>query len=452
MHYHFPKWLVAWSVTAIMSSLADSSPSRTLRFRPRVDCVAGNIIWETALGSADAVERLTREHPECVHTKSLLNGRAALSNLTFSWVSDRERKLKAIFRAAPDLYDEDDFGVTVVAQIVEACLVSCFPADSLRIISAMLPMTKIIDELDLAPVTKIMLGMQQGDLGNALVNSPVWHQVNTLDGTGSAPIHWACRLGNVVALKQLISFSANVDQPSAYGSLPLGQACRAPEPFDCIKVLLEAGADPYRPNYYGSPTYTHICFFGGSVAAHALFDRFPEISSATDSNGDFVLHELAQQDRVPVDHEQVICTVLRAGTDVNQRNKSGMTPLIVATANNNPEICVALLQNEADVTLVNTTGLSCFHYATFNGEETTMRVLEQALNDKVDVLDTNDDYFLERMDMLYDSRPLPPETLDPIYRSLRNACARRIMPRSRMHHIGETEKPSCSDAEAARRE
>ena len=69
------------------------------------------------------------------------------------------------------------------------------------------------------------------------------------------PLHAACALGFVEAVRLLLQYGAEIDLPDDYGRRPLHYAVEAatrPDTVEVVKLLLKAGADRDAADCYGS--------------------------------------------------------------------------------------------------------------------------------------------------------------------------------------------------------
>lgn len=83
---------------------------------------------------------------------------------------------------------------------------------------------------------------------------------NEAYGSAYNALHTAILMSNPNALRELIALGMDVNEPTALGAPPL--CCGTSDSFghiECVKVLLEAGADPNRRNAKGCTPIFRLC-------------------------------------------------------------------------------------------------------------------------------------------------------------------------------------------------
>lgn len=69
---------------------------------------------------------------------------------------------------------------------------------------------------------------------------------------------------------------------------------------------------------------------------------------------------------------EIVQMLMRAGANLNIRNKLGQTPLHIACRHNFPKIAEALLREDADMTIRDTMGCNASYYAKMNNMYTIL--------------------------------------------------------------------------------
>lgn len=137
--------------------------------------------------------------------------------------------------------------------------------------------------------------------------------VRAANKRGDTPLHVACAVGSLDALRSLIAADAPVDAASTDGSTPLCIAARLSH-LPSVHVLLQAGADPNRRTALGE-----------SPLMLAL--DVPPCAPYVDA---------------------LVCALIGAGADVNLCDAQGHTPLGFAIDRVHTFAALELLENGAD--------------------------------------------------------------------------------------------------------
>ncbi len=174
--------------------------------------------------------------------------------------------------------------------------------------------------------------------------------------------------GNTDVIAALGRAGANMDALSASGQSALAQVVGPPERrwvgarrLEVIEALLQAGANPNRPDLYGYPPIIRAVE-AGDVEVLLLLRRYKADIDArvscqrADPNctgkGNSVLHVVRGADMAR--------TLLDQGADPNARATSGYTPLMHAY---DPEVARIFLARGADPNLVDAGGWTALMYA-----------------------------------------------------------------------------------------
>lgn len=179
---------------------------------------------------------------------------------------------------------------------------------------------------------------------------------------GCTPLMKACRSGHLATVEFLISRGADVNKITTNGDqTPLSLACGCGH-FDIVESLLAHGADPtYRLR--DNSTMLIEAAKGGHTSIVQLLIDYPaslqariavlspaswyppiEVDSQTESN-----HDTALSVACAGGHEEVVKILLNRGSDVEHRDKKGLTPLQISAQAGHGKLISTLLNNGADL-------------------------------------------------------------------------------------------------------
>jgi ankyrin repeat protein len=175
--------------------------------------------------------------------------------------------------------------------------------------------------------------------------------------------HRLCALGDKVSLNRLLQVSAesplmniDLDAKDSNDCTALFWAARNGN-LDCVRILLEAGADIEAPGYGGLRPLHQCCNFVRENLMVELLDRGAEIN-ATDDVGNTALHWACRRPSLAI-----VKILLNRGADATVANNAGATPLHDVAVNGFAPIVKLLKEKGGDINAADKKGLTPLHLA-----------------------------------------------------------------------------------------
>ena len=210
------------------------------------------------------------------------------------------------------------------------------------------------------------------------------------DGQGNTPLHHAVTPASVAKsdvlsrMRLLLEHGADPNRPNTRGNTPLHFSAKLHDPA-VVEALLKAGADPDRRNRSGSTAlHASVTFdtqVGGGVGAGSVgvvraLLKGGASPDATDSEGKTPLLLLVGD---PGESPAMASALLRAGADPNRKDRGGSTLLHLAIENEGQAGEVgALLAGGADPCIPNAQRYIPIHVARGEGYESIEEQLARA--------------------------------------------------------------------------
>jgi ankyrin repeat protein len=180
--------------------------------------------------------------------------------------------------------------------------------------------------------------------------------------------------GRIESVQTLLTNGARTDVADADGDTPLHHAARTRDPI-IAAMLLDAGADPSRPNREGLTPVGVACRAGNEPVVRLLLERggggdvagaIPALVALAEADAD--LPELARR-------------LIRARCAADARDRTGRTPLHAAAANGHAGLAHVLLGAGADVDARDDEGATALIAAARAGANAVIAALARAKAD-----------------------------------------------------------------------
>lgn len=246
---------------------------------------------------------------------------------------------------------------------VEEQLVEATKNGNVAVVSAILDNTTInIDKRYAHRNTLLMIAADNGQL--AVVHELLVRgaDVNLKNDEGKTALHNALVKNNAPIVERLIAEpTIDINKVNNHGSTPLLSGMIS-ESIDAVAVLLtpqmiERGLNINVANNDGETPLKVAIDHSNLALLNTLLEFGAYINQMT-SEGPLIHFAMR------LDDTDILKRILEIpGVRVNQRNKTGQTPLMIAAFNGNLEIAKKLLAKGAQLELKDNSGSEAFHYA-----------------------------------------------------------------------------------------
>ena len=213
--------------------------------------------------------------------------------------------------------------------------------------------------------------IRAGDRNAALALIDAGADVNTAQGDGTTPLHWAVYTADAALTRALLEYGAKVDVINAYGSSPLAEAVKIADDAS-VELLLAAGADVEAPNKDGQTVLMLAARAGSVEIAELLVRHGADVNAREAWRGQTALmwaadSGSAELTRFLIDRGANVearaitndwSTQMTAEPRNQYRPTGGMTPLLYAARAGCEDCVEALLDAGADPNRPNPDGVT----------------------------------------------------------------------------------------------
>jgi ankyrin repeat protein len=158
---------------------------------------------------------------------------------------------------------------------------------------------------------------------------------------------------SIFALKMLITYGANINATDIYGNTALIYASKYSMTYssiNTINILLNAGANINKVNNHGCTALMYACGSFNTTSSFEtvmlLLDKGSDINITSNSRLRAFCYFIRQQPT-----NMYLQTFLNKNPDLNYKNKTGSTPLILACLKKDYELVKSLLFRSSDLTI-----------------------------------------------------------------------------------------------------
>ena len=195
-------------------------------------------------------------------------------------------------------------------------------------------------------------------------------------------LHHAVSNNNCNNVKQLLLEGWDVNMPNKHNLTPLSLAV-SHNYIECVKILLSNGADIQKLDTDGS-TLLHIaCDESNINMIKLLIERGLKVN-VSDNDGNTPLHYACEDD----ENLEIVKFLLQSSAKIDAQNNEHKTPLHIAVEYNSEEIIAYLLEENADISLKDDSGLTAKELATGDISELFLHKKDKIKSKYIKLIDT----------------------------------------------------------------
>jgi ankyrin repeat protein len=231
-----------------------------------------------------------------------------------------------------------------------------------------------------AAAPSLLDSVKRGDMPavRALIRQKA--DVNSAEGDGTTPLHWAVQRDDRETIDLLLAAGANPRNANRYGVTPLTLAATNGAAA-VIEKLLQAGADANAALPEGETVLMTAARTGNAAAVKSLLAHGAHVNAAESWKGQTALMWAAAEN-----HADVVRLLAAAGADIKARSKGGVfTPYLFAVRGGQIEAARALIESGASVDETLPDGTSALVLAVMNAHyELASLLLDKGANPNAD--------------------------------------------------------------------
>ncbi|KAL8783693.1 MAG: hypothetical protein Q9195_009307 [Heterodermia aff. obscurata] len=370
--YHFPHWLLSGVIDTSWGSDSVGCPTVALRM-PRIRPDTAPIFHLAAAGDIAGMQRMFRLGLASPDDVSYAFG---YSVLHFTVDMEDVEAIKFLIREGANPMLANSFNLTAVDLTWNRILCKRTTGTKGAELALLFGKANCEDQIQnrrLTRLQQVILGLVEVDLDMTL-NSSSHADINATDADGNTVLSWAARSCNAGAVQALLKRGAESHQASRFGSTAIHYAASARSP-NCIRPLLEAGADPNVRN---------TCLLETPVHVAALRHDDPEMCLAPlleyGADVDAQDHEgsSALAFAIQANHARSLKFLLDHGSDADIPDNIGIPPVGIAVIYKHSDMLQMLLERGASPNFTTDTGQTLLHLVALYGDSDVVSVLEDA--------------------------------------------------------------------------
>ncbi|KAF3021899.1 hypothetical protein E8E14_005266 [Neopestalotiopsis sp. 37M] len=247
--------------------------------------------------------------------------------------------------------------------------------DLWRKLSASGTLEDMLEDLQYGVVHKILFSMLDTDLREyleGLEEDKRLEQINHTDEYGRTPLHLAAREDDAETVNILLSFGAKPDVPDKKGRTPLASLAKNRRSAKSFQLLTQRGANIHTKDKKGDSIIHHAAIAGSLDFMEQLYQYGVDINIRNCSGATPLI--LAAMNNRP----WIIERLLKWGTTIEAVDDDNDTALNCAVTQNAHKSIVLLLGKNANPRHVNDVGSTIWHHAAVTADAKTMRILQSS--------------------------------------------------------------------------
>lgn len=170
-------------------------------------------------------------------------------------------------------------------------------------------------------------------------------------------LHKAVERGEIRTVRTLLEEGYDPNIPDPEGRTPLILAVISGNP-EMVMLLLSCNADPFFDGFHDIPVFMASSFFGHLELVKLFMDMGFDMINYRSSWGDTALSYASKRN-----FPDIVRFIISSGSDLNVKNRYGVTPLIAAAYQGNDECCSILVLSGANVNETDNLGRSVLRHA-----------------------------------------------------------------------------------------
>ncbi|XP_059473664.1 uncharacterized protein LOC132195582 [Neocloeon triangulifer] len=243
--------------------------------------------------------------------------------------------------------------------------------------AALAQVTKPIDAKNKNGQTALHLAINNLNLVNMQILVNVGANVNSRDSNGESPLYLGVFYDYEECLQILTSKNAQIDFEERFHNLTLLQVAYQDRNFHAFRFLVQRRCNPFR-DLGPYELILYDCLRGSCKESNEQIFTFLCQQEVVNLNCQLSAGVTPLSMAISMGFEPATRVILERGADVNQRNESGETALIMSIVANHPTLMQILLQHpEVEVDATDSDGLTALHYAAQDGLYKAMEILLQ---------------------------------------------------------------------------